>query len=256
MPLGKSEDLTKNDYDGFTVIKRVYPITKARAAHWLCKCSCGNYFVTLSTRIKNGSCKSCGHIQKEIARKSLSNYKKTQKGKPQKDYVGYVSGKLTVISFSHIDKNHHSVWNCKCECGNNAQITSSELSKKEVKSCGCLRQSYGSYLIEKILKENNIKFEREKTFNNCRFPDTNALARFDFYVNGQLIEFDGKQHYEFVGGYFTEDSFKKLQERDRFKDNWCKKNNIPLIRISYKDENKINLEYLKRRINLWEKQEK
>lgn len=52
-------------------------------------------------------------------------------------------------------------------------------------------------MIKEILLENNIPFEQEKTFDNCRFPDTNKKARFDFYVNNTyLIEFDGRQHIE------------------------------------------------------------
>lgn len=41
----------------------------------------------------------------------------------------------------------------------------------------------------------NIPFETEKTFKTCKFFDTNALARFDFYIdNKYLIEYDGETH--------------------------------------------------------------
>jgi len=56
--------------------------------------------------------------------------------------------------------------------------------------------SHGERKIGQLLKENNISFVREKTFESCRFTDTHALARFDFYVdNKYLIEFDGAQHF-------------------------------------------------------------
>lgn len=247
LPLGRSKDLSKVTFDGFKALTRVKPLSSnaGRNAHWLCLCDCGNYFVSSSNLLNNGSCKSCGCLQKKIAAKTLSNYQQSIKGKPKTDYIGYQSGKLTVISFSHIDKNRHSVWNCKCECGNIISVASPELASKETKSCGCLKQSYGSYKIEQVLQENNIIFEKEKTFEHCRFPDTNALAKFDFFINGKLIEFDGKQHYEYVGGYFTLEDFYKLQQRDLFKNQWCKDNNIELIRIPYYDEEKISLNYLK-----------
>lgn len=36
-------------------------------------------------------------------------------------------------------------------------------------------------------------FEQQKTFETCRNQKTNALLKFDFYINNQyLIEFDGK----------------------------------------------------------------
>lgn len=244
IPLGKSKDLSKETYEHFKAIKRIKPYTNSRHAHWLCLCECGQYFTSTSGHLNAGSCKSCGHLQKDKASQVLKKYLEDNKGKPRVDYVGYKSGKLTVISFSHINKNHRSVWNCQCECGNIKQTASSELAKKETKSCGCLNQSYGSYKIEQILLKNNIPFEKEKTFETCRFPNSNALARFDFFVNGILIEFDGKQHYEYVGGYFTYNDFQNLQKRDEYKNKWCKENNIPLIRIPYFDEDKITDTYI------------
>ena len=244
IPLGKSKDLSQEHYEHFSAIKRIKPYTKSRSAHWLCLCECGQYFVTTSNHITAGTCRSCGHIQKELASKAITKYRQENSGKPKVDYTGYKSGKLTVISFSHMDKNHHSVWNCQCECGNTTQVAASELVKKDTKSCGCLIQSYGSYRIEQILLKYNIPYIKEKTFNTCRFPNTNALARFDFYVNGVLIEFDGRQHYEYVGGYYTIEDFEKLQERDKYKTKWCKQNNIPLIRIPYFDEEKLSDEYI------------
>ena len=64
------------------------------------------------------------------------------------------------------------------------------------------------------------------------------MARFDFYVNNQyLIEFDGIQHFSPT---FGEDILSKTQEHDIYKNNWCKANDIPLIRINY-----LQLENLK-----------
>ena len=62
-------------------------------------------------------------------------------------------------------------------------------------------------------------FEQQKTFNTCRFIDTNALAKFDFWVNNSyFIEFDGKQHYEYSDcDWNTEEKFLKTVEHDNFK---------------------------------------
>ena len=46
-----------------------------------------------------------------------------------------------------------------------------------------MTESHGELAIKKLLYENNIPFKTEATFLSCRFPDTQALARFDFYVN-------------------------------------------------------------------------
>ena len=59
-----------------------------------------------------------------------------------KDYTGYKTGKLTVISF---DSWHYqpsgqrkSKWKCLCECGNEFVALGSNLAKKtHTTSCGC-----------------------------------------------------------------------------------------------------------------------
>ena len=64
--------------------------------------------------------------------------------------------------------------------------------------------------------------------------------RFDYFIIdiNLLIEVDGEQHYRPVcfGGVTKERAelnFKKSKERDRIKDNYCKKHNIKLLRIPY-----------------------
>ena len=60
------------------------------------------------------------------------------------------------------------------------------------------------------------------------------MAKFDFYINNAyLVEFDGEQHFRPTGFYNSVEEFAKTVERDAYKNQWCKDNNIPLIRIPY-----------------------
>lgn len=73
----------------------------------------------------------------------------------------------------------------------------------------------------------------EKTFDNCKYPTTGAKPKFDFYIeNKYLIEYDGEQHFK-DNSFGIQGSLKIQQERDKYKNHWCKENNIPLIRIPY-----------------------
>ena len=54
-----------------------------------------------------------------------------------------------------------------------------------------------------------------------------------------IIELDGIQHFEPVEFFGGEEGFKSLQERDAIKTNYCKENNIDLIRIPYWEEKNI-----------------
>ena len=104
---------------------------------------------------------------------------------------------MQVVSLEYIDNKNNRFWKCKCECGNTTIVQGTSLRNNHTKSCGCL-SSKGEYSIIQFLQKNNIEFETQKTFNDCRFPDTKALAKFDFYLPQYniCIEFDGIQHFK------------------------------------------------------------
>ena len=113
--------------------------------------------------------------------------------------------------------------------------------EKNKLSCGCLKTSFGEAKIEEILKNNNIFFEKEKKFKDFK-SEKNYYFRFDFYINNYyLIEFDGIQHFE--EGHWGE-TLETIQKRDEIKNQYCRINNIPLIRIPYTIVNDIKLEDL------------
>lgn len=57
------------------------------------------------------------------------------------DMVGYVSGKLTVLSLSEERIHGMHRWLCQCECGNTCYVAGSHLRQGRKKSCGCLKAS-------------------------------------------------------------------------------------------------------------------
>lgn len=69
----------------------------------------------------------------------------------------------------------------------------------------------------------------------------------DFYLsdyNGQdvIIEFNGEQHYQEVDFFYKDSSrnFDVQQHRDQYLRDYCQRNNIRLIEISYTDQNNID----------------
>lgn len=109
---------------------------------------------------------------------------------------------------------------------------------------------YGPEEIDKILKNNNIDFVREKTFNDCHNSKEGKFCRklpFDFFIPSlnTLIEFDGEQHFK-PSNKFGMDKFIKGQQYDKIKNDYCKNNNLNLIRISYKiNYNNLESELIK-----------
>lgn len=187
---------------------------------WQCKCDCGNICYVSTNYLRNGEKKSCGCLTAIDRKKSLQD--KIQ-------LVGEKFGKLLVLE-RNLDSAH---WKCQCDCGNIIFVRTSSLKDGNTSSCGKCAHSKGEAIITKLLQENGIKFEREKTFEDCKNPNTNRKLRFDFYVDDRyLIEFDGEQH------FFEQDKTKfepleEIQRRDRMKDEWCTNNNIQLLRIPY-----------------------
>lgn len=105
--------------------------------------------------------------------------------------------------------------------------------------CGCKACSKtisnGEKKIISILRKNNIDFETQKTINGCK---SKMLLRFDFYIPEKniYIEYDGIQHFKPVNYFGGLKTFNKIKETDEIKSQFCKDNNINLLRISYKDD--------------------
>ena len=99
-------------------------------------------------------------------------------------------------------------------------------------------KSVGEERIRKYLETNNILFEQEKWFPDYR--DINPVP-IDFYLldHNILTEFDGEQHYK--QGNFTHSKLSYTQLHDTIKNDYCKNNNIKLIRIPYWDINNIEM---------------
>lgn len=57
------------------------------------------------------------------------------------DITGQRFINLTVISFSHFNKNRHSVWHCLCSCGKKCLLPKHSLISGRTRSCGCLNSS-------------------------------------------------------------------------------------------------------------------
>jgi hypothetical protein len=76
-----------------------------------------------------------------------------------KDLTGQKFGKLTVLNRaqSKIDKSGkaRTMWNCKCDCGNNIAVLADYLRRSECPSCGC-------YATKRRIEKNRIDNVGEK----------------------------------------------------------------------------------------------
>lgn len=165
-------------------------------------------------------------------------------------------GNIEILEDNFISRKTKMKTKCNT-CGHEWETTPDTLLRAKYGCPKCAKRkqllninrglSKGELEIKKILDENNIMYLQQFCFYNLKSINNNLLF-FDFAIikNDELlglIEFDGKQHYE-KPNFYTEKEFNDLQSNDRIKDNFCKENSIPLIRIKYLKLGKITIEDL------------
>lgn len=238
---GRATDQTGQKYGMLEVIYRTENYNKKN--YVICKCECGNYIKARTDSLKIGRIVSCEC--KKV--KELIEHNKTQKALNIK---GQRFGKLVAL-YPTEERDQGSIkWICHCDCGSpDRSYNVANLIRNHTLSCGCDKESHGVKKIKEILNNNNISYTCEATFDTCIFENTRQHARFDFFINKKyLIEYDGEQHFKFrtdqSSHWNNEENFIKTQERDKYKNQWCKENNMPLIRIPYTHLDKICLKDL------------
>lgn len=229
IPIGKAKDVTGIKINRITFICRVKPKNKSESAYWACQCECGIYFVARATHIIQEKTKSCGCYAVDIVPTANRVYTPNHE-----NLVGKKFNMLTVKKYIGKDKASHAIWQCQCDCGKIINVTATHLKTGHTTSCGCTKTSQYERKINEWLLANNFIFERE-----VKYPELGIL-RFDFKINlpnGKylLLEMQGQQHYKPNSKFGGKEAFKKLQENDRKKVEFCKKKNIPLLTIKYNE---------------------
>jgi uncharacterized protein with PIN domain len=119
------------------------------------------------------------------------------------------------------------------KCGHEWKITPSAFLRGR-RCPKCYNSLKGEEKIENYLKKRNLDYMVEYFVENT---NSNHL-RFDFAVKKEnrlffLIEYYGLQHFKPVEYFGGKKSYKMRKIRDRKKTAYCKRNDIPLLRISY-----------------------
>ncbi len=126
----KLKDLTGQRFGRLTVIERAE--NNGKKTCWRCRCDCGNVCIVQSGNLTNGHTQSCHCLNQE--RNSESKLK---------DLTGMKFGRLTVIERIE-NKNKKTCWRCRCDCGNEISVISTNLTQAHTQSCGCLHDETAS----------------------------------------------------------------------------------------------------------------
>lgn len=225
-------DMTGQKFGLLTVIERGEN-NKNGGARWWCQCDCGSPKKLIDGAVlRRGLVVSCGCYREKKLKES--NEKRFI------DETGNIYGYLTVLRRAeNSSKDDRTQWICRCKCGKEIIATGKSLREGSKTSCGCIKKSTGEIRVEQLLEENKIFYAEQYCIyiNPKEYP-----YFFDFVVFNDkkeiqyLIEYDGKQHFSYTNyktTWNTKENFERTQLRDSVKNQWCKDNNIPLIRIPY-----------------------
>ena len=124
-----------------------------------------------------------------------------------------------------------------CACGNDFYVDINHFVDGKYQCNECrFRQSAIAAKVELWLNQNHIVYSKEKKFDDCK---NKKPLPFDFYLDdfNACIEVDGVGHYRPVafGGRKEEaqDIYEQRVQNDLIKTEYCKNNNIPLLRLPF-----------------------
>lgn len=145
------KDITGQRFGKWIALKRVES-DKYGCSRWLCKCDCGTIKPVSADTLKRGTSISCGCIK----RKRII------------ELPGKKVGNLIVLKETEKDKNGHSRFLCRCDCGNEIIVLSTNLIRNHTRSCGCKK---GYYITNKKTKHgmsHNSRLYRIYVKMKCR----------------------------------------------------------------------------------------
>lgn len=218
LKLEEIKEMVENE--GYEFLAEEYREVNGRRRRWIqikCDKKHGAYWTRLDVFKKGHRCTCCKN----------ENYK----GKWNKNEIIKYIEKEGYIFIEFIEFNKVlSKIKISCPKGHKYEV----VFKKFLDNRRCPRcnESKGEKEIEKVLDKYNIQYQRQYKFKDCRLK--NALP-FDFYLIelGTAIEFDGSQHHQISEHFGGLDRFIGIKIHDTVKNEYCKKNNIKLIRIPY-----------------------
>jgi len=227
------KDLTGQRFGKLIVLNRA-DNNKYNQTMWNCICDCGNQTVIRGYSLTTGNTTSCGCKIKETLSKRNKELGKIKRIKE----IGNRYGKLIVLDLdlSRTNSSQNAWWECECDCGNTTSVSGVDLRRGHTISCGCAK-SKGELKIISLLQENLLTYSYQYSFDDL-IGITNKL-KFDFAIFKEweilshLIEFDGVQHFNPCVYFGGQETFQRTKELDYLKNEYCKQNNIPLIRIKY-----------------------
>ena len=163
-------------------VKIVGQISKGKI---ICKCPyCGNEFTTLYNVLTSGRIKSCGCQSKSY-----------------KDLTGVRFGKLLVLYDTGRTYAGNHIWHCKCDCGNELDIRSENLTRGTTNSCGCLSVNFSGSSCENEIRDYISTFIDDNPIKTKILGGKEIDLYYEKHKIG--IEYNGSIFHASIGGLYN-----------------------------------------------------
>ena len=183
----------------------------------------GEFWQTPNKHLSGRGCAKCSKNYKYDTNEFINKAKQIHGNKYDYSKTNYISTHSNVI----------------INCPEHGKFLQSPANHLKGQGCPKCEQSSLESILAFFLKENNINFEQQKTFEWLKY---NKHMYLDFYLPDYniAIECQGIQHFKPTGfGEKNQDTiqemFKQTQIRDNLKKQLCIENNIKLYYFNYND---------------------
>lgn len=209
-----THDLTGCVFGGLTVLGK----SELRDGFWRCRCECGSECEASGTELASGRKTSCGCL--DGRRYAFA------------DITGYRFGRLTALyPTNKRDAKGFVIWRCRCDCGNETDVSYNSLMYSHRTSCGCRKKEHSAALGEYLARVDGTSIDSLKSRT---LPRNNTTGyRGVYYTKGRYIAkivFKKKQY--LLGSYDNAEAAAaaRAAAQDRFEseilgyyDKWAEK---------------------------------
>lgn len=164
--------LTGQTFGDLTVIAQAEKGEHKSGVWWLCRCACGNICQVRGTLLVGGKKTHCGC--------------KSVKKQPTADITDKKFGRLTALYPTNLrDGKGYVVWHCRCDCGNETNVSYNELMYSTLQSCGCLRKELDAGLKEHLTHVGGTSLEM---ISSKKLPVNNTTgAKGVYFIKGKYV---------------------------------------------------------------------
>ena len=218
----------KNQHGDLYDYSKVIYINSMSNVELICK-EHGSFFQNPSKHTEGQGCSKCSGTCRKTTIEFINDANLIHRKLYNYSLVNYINNRVKI----------------KIKCAKHGIF--SQIPKDHLKGHGCPSccKSSGELFLSRLFDDNQIKYHIEYKFENCRGVGNKKLP-FDFYLYEYniLVEFDGRHHFESVEAFGGQEALKKQKITDEIKNNFCRDNNLELVRIKYSSKQEDSQELL------------